>query len=216
MGVRSRELLRRERMETTLPKLVEMFVATKRAEGKTAKTVKWYREMLGRFVAYAGPETTIKELSVDLAREFVASLQNQEGRWINNHYRPTAKGKLSSMTIHAYVRALRSFSSWMVEDGFTRYDVSANLKRPRTERKLISNVAHTHWARRRTLAFTCKRSESSARLRSPLLMAFIPDGEARMGVWESRCCRRNREKGYHLQRTSACTRSHRRTPHCTR
>ena len=48
------------------------------------------------------------------------------------------------------------------------------------------------------------------------LGAFMPDAVAGMGVWGSRCCRRNRNTGYHPRRTSSGMPSRRRPPRRTR
>jgi DNA replication protein DnaC len=51
MTSRTAAQLRRERMETTLETLMEMFVADKRTEGKSPRTVTWYADKLKHFVA---------------------------------------------------------------------------------------------------------------------------------------------------------------------
>ena len=101
-------------MEITLVQLVEQFAADKQLGGRTEKTIKWYGEMLGRFVRFKG-DVTLPELGVEDARGFIASLQAQENRHENNRFSPTKQGGLSTHTISCYVRVLRSFPSgfWM-------------------------------------------------------------------------------------------------------
>ena len=79
-------------METTLPTLVDLFATTKQAEGRSPKTVSWYREMLSQFVAFTGEDLPLKDLDVDLARKYVAELQSRDVRWENCEHRPEAEG----------------------------------------------------------------------------------------------------------------------------
>ena len=130
MGSRTREILRRQRAEITIPQLIELFAATKLTEGRSKKTVEWYEEKLGRFASYLGDggEANIKDLTLGNARSFVASLQRQDSRFKGHPYRPQEKGGLSSYTIHGYVRSLKAFSSWLAEEGFTRLPLSGELE----------------------------------------------------------------------------------------
>ena len=137
MRARTKDFLRRERMETTLDTLVELFAATKQTEGKSPKTVSWYRQMLSRLSRWAGPQTPISQLSLDLARAFVANLQSKQKRYADHPSRPTEEGGLSPMTIHGYVRSLKAFSSWLVEEGYTRVDIFKRLKRPKVPKTVI-------------------------------------------------------------------------------
>lgn len=136
MGVRTREALRRERMETTLSVLVELFITTKQTEGRSANTISWYRRMLGRFVEHAG-DIPLRELSVETARAFVASLQAQAERWQDHPYKKAEEGGLSGNTVQAYVRALKAFSAWLQEEGYTPTDRFEKLKRPKVGKAVI-------------------------------------------------------------------------------
>ena len=139
MGSRTREILRRQRAEITIPQLIELFAATKLTEGRSKKTVEWYEEKLGRFASYLadGGEATIKDLTLANARSFVASLQRLNSRFKGHPYRPQECGGLSSYTIHGYVRSLKAFSSWLAEERFTSRPVFAKLKRPKLGKPMI-------------------------------------------------------------------------------
>ena len=133
---KTRELLRRERMEIKLSILLEQFVATKRVEGCSAKTVSWYENMLGRFLRFVG-DVTIAEFGLDLARRFIASLQNQEQRYEEHPFSKPKDGGLSPHTISCYARSLKTFSRWLMDEGYTKHDVLARLKKPRLSQPMI-------------------------------------------------------------------------------
>jgi hypothetical protein len=99
--MRTRESLRRERMESVSSVLVELFISVKKVEGRTPKTTSWYRSMLNRFVAFTG-DPKLGSLALDDARRFVASLPSRTKRYVNHPVSPEEKGGLSPQTISCY------------------------------------------------------------------------------------------------------------------
>jgi integrase/recombinase XerC/integrase/recombinase XerD len=132
-------MLRREKMEITLPTLIELFVTTKQTEGRSPKTVTWYRDRLSRFAKFMGngSDARLKDLTLEDARAFVAHLQDLPTRYDGHPLKPRQEGGLSPSTIHSYVRALKAFSSWLHEEEFTSRNVLAKLKRPRVPKPVI-------------------------------------------------------------------------------
>jgi site-specific recombinase XerD len=124
-------------MALTLPVLIDLFVETKRVEGRSPKTCSWYRNMISRFARFVGEDTTLDQLSLNDARAFVAHLQGQDTRYADHPYREETEGGISSASIAAYVRAVKAFSAWMAEEGYTEGDLLAKLKRPRIPSKVV-------------------------------------------------------------------------------
>ena len=116
MGTRTQKLLRRERMEITVPTLIELFAATKQTEGRSPRTITWYVRTLSRFARYLanGDEATLSDVTVHNARAFVAWLQQKDTRYEGHCLRPTEDGGLSPSTVHSYVRALAEGSGHTV------------------------------------------------------------------------------------------------------
>ncbi|OQB24521.1 MAG: Tyrosine recombinase XerD [Chloroflexi bacterium ADurb.Bin180] len=139
MGTRTRQILRREKMEITISTLLELFLATKSTEGRSDRTIGWYKEKLGPFVRYLGNghDALLPNLNLERARAFVASLQERDSRFAEHPYRQTLKGGLSPFTIHGYVRAMRAFSAWLVEEEFVTSDPLAKLRRPKVGEPMI-------------------------------------------------------------------------------
>ena len=136
MEVKASDILRRTQMALTLPVLIQMFVSTKRTEGRAPKTCSWYGEMLRRFAAFVGSEKTLARLTLNDARAYIASLQEQEGRYLNHPTRRAEPGSLSPATVAAHVRTLKSFASWLEEDGYTERNVFGRLKCPKLPKKV--------------------------------------------------------------------------------
>jgi site-specific recombinase XerD len=137
MGRRTQDILRREEMETTLPVLLDLFTATKQTEGKSHSTTLWYDKRLSTFIRFIGDEPMLPDFTLTNARAFVAHLQDRETLYDEHPITPTRKGKLSAFTIHSYVRAIKAFSSWLHEEGFTSSNVMMRLKRPSLPKPMI-------------------------------------------------------------------------------
>ena len=139
MSTKTTRMLRREKMEITLPTLIDLFLTTKKTEGRSPKTIGWYRDLLTRFATYVGngSDARLKDVTLDDARSFVAFLQEKTTRYGDHSLRPEESGGLSTSTVHGYVRAMKAFSVWLHEEGFTSKPVFARLKRPRVTQPVI-------------------------------------------------------------------------------
>lgn len=139
MRSRTAILLRRERMETTLPTLIDLFIATKQTEGRSPKTTQWYKEKLLHFAKFSdnGQPAKLKDLNLDSARSFIASLQERDHRFANHPYRQKLEGGLSRRTVHGYVRTLKVFSGWLYEESFTASNLLERLKPPKVSQPVI-------------------------------------------------------------------------------
>ena len=126
-------------MEITAYTLIDLFCATKQTEGKSPKSISWYKSNLTRFADFAsnGAEATLPELNLHTARAFVASLQEKKVKYDDNPLRPQENQGLSPSTIHGYVRTLKTFGSWLVEEGFSGTNPYKRLKAPKVPQTMI-------------------------------------------------------------------------------
>ena len=139
MSKKTAKILRREKMEITVPTLIDLFLTTKQTEGRSPRTIVWYRDLLTRFAKYVGNESEAKlnDVALDDARSFIASLRERTTRYNDHPLKPVEEGGLSSSTIQAHVRALKAFSVWLHEEEFTSKPIFARLKRPRVTQPVI-------------------------------------------------------------------------------
>lgn len=143
MTTRTAQLLRMEKSDMTLPTLIDLFLTTKQVEGRSKKTVDWYRANLTCFADFLANEdepVLLKEISLQQARAFVAHLQARNTRYDNHEMRPVKKGGLSPHTIHAYVRSLKAFGSWLFEEGYVTYHPFQRLKPPKLPETMIQTL----------------------------------------------------------------------------
>ena len=61
---------------TSLTKLVRQFETHCRLEGKAETTCRWYRELLNRFLEWAG-DTCLDEFTLERVREYLAFLKSR-------------------------------------------------------------------------------------------------------------------------------------------
>ena len=160
-------------MALTLPALVDMFISTKKTEGRAPKTCSWYAEMLRRFVAFVREDRTLDTMTLNDARSFVASLQEQQGRYLNHPTRAPERGTLSPATVAAHVRTLKSFASWMLEEDWTKQNIFRRLKCPKQPKKVIRVLSEVEIVR----IFSCLNFSTSrgARLSSTISL-FLDTG----------------------------------------
>ena len=126
-------------MDLSLTTAIDLFANTKQIEGRSPKTISWYRGMLSRFAEHVsdGEPTELGSITVADARSFVASLQKRTTRYQHHPLTPEQKGGLSPQTIHGYVRALKAFSAWLAEEEHTSRDIFARLKRPKLPKPIL-------------------------------------------------------------------------------
>ena len=108
-----------------LVKLVSQLLFTKKAEGKSPKTISWLDEMLTGFIRFlraSGKQAVLAEFNANTVREFIV---HEQGR------------NLSPFTVQAKVRAVKVLASWLFSEGYTPDNVLINVKLPKTPQQLV-------------------------------------------------------------------------------
>lgn len=134
-------------MDTSLPVLVDLMVATKTIEGKSPRTVDWYKQMLQGFMDFLGTSATVSDVTLDNARAYIASLRERPHRFEDHPHHPQQEGGLAPSTVHAYVRCLKVFGTWLAEEGFLPSNPFAKLKRPKLPQPVIEILTDDEIAR---------------------------------------------------------------------
>lgn len=117
--------------ELELDKLILHFAQSNKAEGKSPKTIFWYTEMItcfARFLAGTNKRVVLAEFNIDTVREFVI---HEQGRG------------MSPYTIQGKVRSLKTFASWLFNEGYTTDHVLYNLKMPKAPQNLIEPLTNS-------------------------------------------------------------------------
>lgn len=128
---------RRRVLESKIQLFIDDFITTKKIEGRAPTTVVWYTHMLKRFAIWMGVDATLKDLTVDRARDYVAELQARTTRYDDHPHHGQKRGGLSATSIHGYVRSLKVFSRWMFDEGYTDKDMFSRLRRPKLPQTVV-------------------------------------------------------------------------------
>ena len=122
--------------------LIENMVMVLTSEGKSPKTITFYRENLKRFARYLADQrrsAKVSEISVGDVRDFVRHLQTEVVRWQG---RPNQEDTpLSASTVHGYVRTIKAFWSWLLREGYIEHNIMTAVKPPKVPRKVINTFS---------------------------------------------------------------------------
>lgn len=126
----------------SLKSLVSGFILTKTTEGKSPRTVEFYRENLRRFLWYAGRKNwsdDIRQLDEWKLREFLGYLRTEKNRWnLEGNGSETSRGNASITTVHHYYVAISCFFNWVVVEGFLTSNPITKIKIAKPKNQVIT------------------------------------------------------------------------------
>ncbi len=117
----------------TIDEVINRYELSNRADGKSPKTIAWYRDILNQFSAYLKTERYpchLSAISLDIVRGYVLYLRHKP-KFKGHPFTPTQADYLSPRTVQCHVRALKAFSSWLYSEGLTKESRLKNLKLPK-------------------------------------------------------------------------------------
>ncbi len=112
---------------------IEAFLLSCRAANLSPRTVDWYAGLLMAWAAFLGARDW---RDVDLSREFIVRLQTREQCYAGHPRHPQRAGALSPFTVRGYVRSIKRFANWMLEEGRIQENPLRRLKMPRQPKRL--------------------------------------------------------------------------------
>ncbi|MBN1887194.1 MAG: tyrosine-type recombinase/integrase [Thermoflexales bacterium] len=123
-----------------LNQAIDYYLTAITLEGKSPETVVWHRKKLTKFSAFiqnGGSPPKVCDFTLDDGRAFVKLLMEQETRYTDHPLRHETQGGLAPQTVHGFVRSIRTFASWLQEEGYTEDNVLRRLKPPKLPQVLI-------------------------------------------------------------------------------
>lgn len=111
---------------------LEQFILDGEARALSSSTIRWYHARVSRLIRSLeerGVSEVEQVVTADL-RSFMTNLRNQDTRWLDHPYHPPSEGRLSPHTIHGYVRAIRAFFNWLVDEEVIRVNPARHLRLP--------------------------------------------------------------------------------------
>jgi site-specific recombinase XerD len=130
---------------TSLKSLVRGFVLTKQTEGKSPRTVEYYRDNLRRFLWYAekhGWPDDIRLVTEWHIKAFLGYVAIGTHRWgLEDNGSESSQFKASLSTVHHYFVVLSCFFNWVTQEGFLKENPIARIKVAKPKPKVITPYA---------------------------------------------------------------------------
>jgi site-specific recombinase XerD len=127
---------------TSLKSLIKGFVLTKQTEGKSPRTVEYYRDNLKRFLWYAEKQSwpdDIRLLTEWQIREFLGYVASEANRWgLKGNGSETSKRKATQSTVHHYFVAISVFFNWVNQEGFVEHNPITKIEIAKPKPRIIN------------------------------------------------------------------------------
>ena len=123
----------------TLGGLLEEYTQSLLAMNRSPKTISWYLEILGRYLAFLDSHKLLKavgQLGRQELQAYILHLQEVE-RWPNNHSTGKPKGNLSPYSVQGHVRAIKAFWGWLKREEYTEKNSLAIFPLPKVPEKPV-------------------------------------------------------------------------------
>lgn len=135
MSHKSERLRKQERMEITIPTLVEYYITSKRVRGCSKKTLIGFTSNFGRFVRHLKQNQhslKLADLTIHDARAYISSLQGTITKYEGHTLTPPKPDcTFSPQTVRKHATTLRAFSNWLHQEGYTKQPLFETLELPK-------------------------------------------------------------------------------------
>ena len=161
-----------------LVRLTESYALCLSTEGKSNKTIKWYSANLIRFAKFLSDNQipdNVTEIGKEEARRFISYLQTEVRRW-ENHSGIHDDKRLSAYSVQGYARTIKAFWSWLMDEDYITRNPMANLKLPKTPRKVINTFSQEQIQR----ILNCIDKKSSHGYRNYVIILLLLDTGIRL------------------------------------
>src|SRR5712692_5424076 len=164
---------KRKQNVITLRSAVEEFILSRKVNGGSSTTTRWYRSMFKLFVQQFG-DLALDEIGRPEVRRYISTLQDQSQRFINALQKPTQDGPLSRETQRDHIRALRIFFNWCVIEYGLAETPMAGIKMPPKQRR-----ASKHIVEEEIIKLFAATGKDENGIRDRAILAFLLDSGCR-------------------------------------
>lgn len=130
----------------SLCEAIAEYILCCRIEGKSPKTIGWYRqklEYLDGFLRQGGHSGLIREIRTADVRSFIHHLQSEVKADANHPSKPERNERLSPHTLLGYFRTLKAFFSWTIREGFLEDNPMAGIRTPKVPRLVMKSFSES-------------------------------------------------------------------------
>lgn len=120
---------------TAVAELVKQFETHCRLEGKPETTCRWYREILAKFLEWAG-DICLDEFTLEKVRGYLGFLKDRP-RYAGHPTTPSNGETVSAYTFRHHAVVLRVFGRWLRDEGYTAEHRLERLKTPKVPETVV-------------------------------------------------------------------------------
>jgi integrase/recombinase XerD len=159
-----------------LDEAIDALITATRANGRSAGTVKAYREMLGYLLDFLG-NVPVESITVQDLRRYVSHLMDQDTLYEHHPKCEPQAGKLSPFTIAGRERAVKRLFNWLVEEEILTDSPARRIKVLKPKRLTQKAISHND------LVALLRTTEGDALLdsRDRGVILFLADTGCRVG-----------------------------------
>jgi integrase/recombinase XerD len=157
-----------------IAELVKQFETHSRLEGKPETTCHWYRDILRRFLGWAG-DITVEDFTIEQVREYLAYAKDRP-RYDGHPTTPSDGRIVSAHTFRHHAVTLRVFSRWLRDEGYTGTHRLERLKTPQIPEKVVEVLSAEEIAQ----LLACQPTNASHGSRNHALLVLALDTGLRM------------------------------------
>ena len=119
-----------------LSQALDLFITASIAARRSDYTIRWYRQYIGRLIAYT-QDADLADLTKEQLRAFFAGLSGSVVKWQNHKYRKPVASSLSAATLKGYWQAVRALFNWLEENEYItpQGNIARRLARPKQPKR---------------------------------------------------------------------------------
>ncbi len=152
---------------------IEGFILSVEAANRSPRTVQFYRGHLRNFAWWADQQgyRELAALEPRALRLFIRYLQTTDERWASDWHR--SKVALSPSSVHGYVRSLKAFCTWLVEEGELEETPFRKVKTPSVPKRQPVPLTDEEL---QALLAACPRNELAGVRDAALILVLLDTG----------------------------------------
>jgi site-specific recombinase XerD len=170
-------LQRKTNSMQTIDQAVDNYLTTLTTEGKSPHYVDWLRQRLKDFCKHLQElhenDILVEQVSLDDARSYIKALMERKVKYPHHANRHPMLVGLSPSTINGHARAIRSFGTFLLEEGYTEENIFDGLKPPKVPKVLIEPLGE---AEIRRMLMTIPRNTAEGFRAYAILLLLLDTG----------------------------------------
>lgn len=108
-----------KKQDVPLENAVREYLLHHEDRNHSRKTIRWYSDMLDRFVAFVGKDAVVGDMDADAIRSYLREVRKRE---------------FKQFTLHAYARTLKTFLRWLGREGYAEESLAKAVDMPKVPR----------------------------------------------------------------------------------